>query len=199
MSPSAPSFPKRIEDITEGPRIVETFGLGPTLVAVALAAYDVHSLAHPQRAALGAVEIAILAALFAGAVACLAYERHRRTRRAVLVVVESEIGVYRQGLLAGVLSRETLLANRFHEPAMLKGILGLALLAVLFLGYGFTDDGDATSRLVALAPGVWLALLAGSFARSGLLCGSFYLPGSRARALFSTSALDLAGTWRADV
>jgi hypothetical protein len=187
------TLPEHLADAAEAPRVVETFGLGPWLVAVALAAADVYFVAGPGRAALGVAEVAVLALLFASAVACVGYDVRRRRRRAVLVATDSAdgvcFGVYREGQLEGVLNREALVASRAHEPGGAKAVLALAFVAVAFLGHGVTEEGDLTSRLVAFGPGVWLALLAGSFARAAALCASFHLPGSRSKAWFSRAEL----------
>jgi hypothetical protein len=191
-SPETP-FAEGLSDVREGHRFVETFGLGPPLLAVALAAAAAYFLVVPRSSPLDAAEMGVLALLVAGALACAGYEIHRRRRRASLVAVDQQIGVYRGGQLEGVLSARDLGALRAHEPASLKGLLGMLITAVAFLGYGLTEEGGPAARAVALGPGVWLLLLTVSFARGAFLCATFHLPGSRAKALVSRLALGRAG------
>src|SRR4051794_33126251 len=101
MPPSEPPFAEHLADVADGPRVVETFGLGPPLVALALASADVYFLAGPRRASLEAAEYVVLAFLLAGALGCVAYEVRRRRQRAVLVVADGGVGVYREGRLCG--------------------------------------------------------------------------------------------------
>jgi hypothetical protein len=199
LSTSDPAFPERLGDAKKAHRILETFGLGPALLAVALVAGDVYFVIEPGRAPLVAGELTMLALLFAGAVACVGYELRRRMRRAVLVAADRGIGVYREGRLEGVLTWPKLRAIRVEQSVSpmanflsvkARRVLLLAVLAVVFLSRGFAETGDRTSRLVALGSGVWLALLAGSLARAAWLCATCHLPGSRAKAMLSRAELD---------
>ena len=193
MSPDEPPFPEHLADVPAGPRVVETFGLGPPLLAVAFVSADVYFLAGPRRAALDVAEYLVLILLFAGALGCIAYEVQRRKRRAVVVVADGDVGVYREGHLCGSMSERTLVANRADEHVSPKGVLAFITVVVMFGGYGLTDEGNLLSRVLAMGPGVFLALLGGSFARAGWLCARFDLPGSRAGTLLPKTALNLAG------
>jgi hypothetical protein len=193
MSTSEPPFAEHLADVADGSRVVETFGLGPPLLAIALASADVYFLVGPRRGSLDAIEYAVLAVLLAAALGAIAYEVRRRRQRAVLVVADVGVGVYREGHLCGSMSERTLVASRAYEPGTAKGVLLLMTVALMFGGYGLTEEGDLPSRILAMAPGVYLAVLAGSFARAALLCASFHLPGSRTRALLSRTELAGAG------
>ncbi|MFO0757455.1 MAG: hypothetical protein U0359_13240 [Byssovorax sp.] len=175
--------PEHLAETGAAPRVFETFGLGPPLVAAALTAGALYFVLTPGRAALGIPEVIALVVLLGGALTCIRHEALRRRRRAVLVAIEGGIGVYCEGRLEGVMTARDLNASRSHEVMPLKGLLGLAFVALAFVGYGLTETGEVVSRIAALSPGCWLLLLTGSFMRSALLCETFDLPGRRGRAL----------------
>jgi hypothetical protein len=191
---SEPPFPEHLDDApVEAYRVVETFGLGPALLAIALVSADVYFLAGPRRAALDAAEYVVLALLLAGAFGCVGYEVQRRRRRAVLVVTDGDVGVYREGRLCGSMSERSMVESGAQERASVKVILLLVVVAIMFGGYGLTEEGDLVSRILAMGPGVYLAVLAASLARTAWLCAGFHLPGSRAKTLLSRVALNSAG------
>jgi len=189
---SAPRFPERIGEVTEERRVTETFGLGPSLVAVGLVWYGV-TLAAGARAALGRGELAILGVLFAGAAACVVYEVRRRERRLILVAGEGDVGLYRRGVLVSTLTSSGLAQSRSDEVQAVKGLVLMVGVAILFLGYGLTETGGVIARITALAPGVYVTLLTLSFARGAWLCERFRLYESKAPVLFSRAELRRAG------
>jgi hypothetical protein len=197
LSPTDPAFPELLADAAADARVTETFGVGPSLVALALGTYGASAFAGASTHGLDSTEYGVLALLFAGAAGCLGHEVRRRRIRVVLVAAERQIGVYRQGRLQDVLGRADLMASRAPQFGSIRAIVVLAFLSVAFLWYGAGQEGTPLSRLGDLVPGVALSLLTASFVWTVWLCQAFLLPGSRSRALFSTSGLDRAGVTRA--
>lgn len=192
MLTRAPRFPETIDEVTEQRRVTETFGLGPSLVAVGLVWYGV-TLASGARAALGGGELAILGLLFAGAAACVVYEIRRRDRRLVLVAGEGGVGLYRQGVLISTLTSSGFSGSRSDEPQSPKALLLLVAMTVLFIGYGLTETGGALARIAALGPGAYVAVLTISIVRGLWLCERFRFHGSGAAVLFTRAELRRAG------
>jgi hypothetical protein len=191
MSPQPADFPGHLADAPPGPRARETFGLGPSLVAVALGGGGAHFALTPG-ASIGLAELGALALLFGGAAACIGYEVRRRRQRAVLVLGPKDVGIYREGRLLGMMSWRALEANRAFEPTSIKLLFGLATLGLGFILYGVGEEASALTRLTTAAPGVWVLLLTASFARGAYLCETYHLPGSRTRALVAHTEIAAA-------
>ena len=121
MSTTDPDFPEQLPDANERSHVVETFGLGPSLVAFALAMYGAFAFANSSRTRFNAIEYAVLALILLVVAGCVRHEIVRRRRRAVLVVADSHVGVYRQRGLCGVLTTQDLMANQAPQFGSIEG------------------------------------------------------------------------------
>jgi hypothetical protein len=193
MSSEKARFAETLADVRVGRRVVETTGLGGLLVGAPLAGYGLYALVNGSGHAMGGAEIGVLIALFGGAAAGVGYEIYRHRQRSVLVIEGGDVGVYNAGTLAGAVNVKDFLTMKGTEVSPHRLLLMLAALCVLFIAYGLSQAGGWGARLVGVAPGVYLALLTLSFARSGLRCTYFHLSGRRRKALFLDAELAAAG------
>ena len=124
-----PSFPRHLHALRDVPRVAETFGWLPTVVALACPAIaylflDEALLSRPR----GVLDFLKAAGVIALGLFLVGFEVYRRRTRTVLAVDRVFIGIYRKGALAEVIRAGELVEYRLRVTNTLR-----QLIAALFL------------------------------------------------------------------